>query len=177
MTHTLEEFEAANKPGDQLLWKGAAAEQFARFKELRETITEASGRHVSDNVISTHTSKSIKLPVVEFTIPATGLTLTMRDNFYDVKVSVKSLKPIEDRGFGKLFDKKIAVHPTVCEGFPYGKIYGSYDANPSQFTVSVSQDDLTAFVEAVTSQAKGHVCENLKSMGLRGKKGDIQVDR
>ena len=154
MTQTLEEFEALNKVGDEMLWKTAAINQIAGFKELREAVVQASGCYVSDNVINTHTSKSIRLPVVEFTIPSTGLTLTMRNNFYDIKVSVNSSKPIEDREFGNWVDTKAVDGYYNFEGFPRDKVYGPYDENPSQFSVSIGRDNLKAFVEAVASQAK-----------------------
>lgn len=60
----------------------------------------------------------------------------VRDTFYDWKISVKSEKPL-DFDYMDLFDSKKVIPSIYCEGFPKDKVYGSYEQNPSQFTVEI----------------------------------------
>lgn len=90
-------------------------------------------------VISTHTSKSIKLPV--YHIVMNGVELIMRHNFHDWKVSVISNQaldfPIE------LFsnpDRQITYH--YCEGFDKDWIFAPYVENKQQFTVEMHNSNL-----------------------------------
>jgi hypothetical protein len=69
-----------NDPPQRMLWKGAADMQFTDIREWAEILK------VDPRVVSTHTSKSITLPVVAFFCPHGVLVL--RDNFYDVCLSL-----------------------------------------------------------------------------------------
>lgn len=89
-------------------------------------------------VVSTHTSKSVKLPVYRIDVPA--VTLTMRDNFFDWKISVESkVGPVNDVFFG-LFDKDEQIHPVYCEGFERDWVYGSFSEDQERFTVELHND-------------------------------------
>lgn len=90
-------------------------------------------------VISTHTSKSVKLPVFHITMP-NGDEFVMRYNFHDWKVSVKARSPI-NVDFLNLFDMKEKVHPGCCEGFPSEWIFGSYEENRQQFSIELQAGD------------------------------------
>lgn len=70
----LNEWAARNEPGDQMIWKGAALHQIAAFRGLADRMGG------SCRVVETHTSKSIKLPVVEIT--GTHGRFLLRDNFH-----------------------------------------------------------------------------------------------
>lgn len=97
-------------------------------------------------VISTHCSKSVKLPVYQINLEKYGIEMVLRYNFYDWKVSVKSDKPLNVYTMG-LFNPTEKIPSNFCEGFPRKKIYGSYMQNQSQFTIQIaSHYDLYTFI-------------------------------
>lgn len=88
-------------------------------------------------VISTHRSKSVKLPVYQINLEDYGIEMVLRNNFYDWKVSVKSEQPL-DFDFMGLFDPSKEWDDCFCEGFPKDKVYGSYSSSCRQFTFEVN---------------------------------------
>ncbi|WCF11591.1 hypothetical protein NDS46_30055 (plasmid) [Paenibacillus thiaminolyticus] len=110
---------------------------------VRDRLTAVFGSIVDGrgliNVVGTHVSKSIVLPVYQIEVKELGLLLTMRGNFYDWKVSVLSKTPIVC-DFMNLIDgsKKWSSH--YCEGFKNEQIFGSYNENKREFTVEISDD-------------------------------------
>ena len=97
-------------------------------------------------VISTHYSKSVKLPVYQINMEKYGIEMVLRYNFYDWKISVKSDKPLNFDYMG-LFDPNEEISDLYCEGFPKNKVYGSYEQNHSQFTIEIgSRYNLYTFV-------------------------------
>ncbi len=76
-------------------------------------------------VISTHTSKSMLLPVYEFHREDLGIRLTLRGNFYNWMVSVESKQPVEIDSTD-LFDSYAEISRCYCEGFPSGRVFTSY---------------------------------------------------
>lgn len=132
-----------NQPEDKMFWKNEFKEQinfihnqipnifaenYEEFKEIRNSLY----------VVSEHSSKSINLPVVEVT-PRYGLTLRMRNNFYDWVVSVES-QSIIVQDFMGLFDPEDEVSHHCCEGFKPDWIFGSYKNDYSKFTVSLNDN-------------------------------------
>lgn len=81
---TLDDFANIN---DKMIWKNAALDQIKQFKALAERLC------VVPEVVGSHHSKSIELPVVRLEI--NGKAILLRDNFYDVNVCVVSPEPIE----------------------------------------------------------------------------------
>ena len=95
-------------------------------------------------VISTHYSKSVKLPVFQINLEKYGIEIVLRNNFYDWKISVKSDKPLDFDYMG-LFNPTKEI--TYCEGFPRDKVYGSYEQSHSQFTIEIdSHYNLYTFI-------------------------------
>lgn len=92
----------------------------------------------SMRVISTHTSKSVKLPVFHIVLP-NGDECVMRYNFYNWKVSVKANQPVI-ADFMDLFATADPIHSVYCEGFPSEWVFGSYNANQSQFTIEIGNE-------------------------------------
>ena len=88
-------------------------------------------------VIGTHTSKSCVLQVVNIGPLGLGWTATLRGNFYNWKVSLSSSVGPVDIDHGRLFDPTETHHPVYCEGFPEFRVFGSYAADRSRFTVEV----------------------------------------
>ena len=78
-------------------------------------------------VVSTHTSKSIKLPVYKITLKD-GIMLIIRDNFHDIKVSVISPYLINEPLFEKLNSSKENIDECYCEGFKEEWIFPIYKA-------------------------------------------------
>jgi len=86
------------------------------------------------DVIGTHKSKSVLLPVMQ--LSTDSVTLTIRYNFHNFAVSVDSKKDVP-WVFDGLFDSKTTSASCYFEGFQKGIVYGSYDSNPRQFSFHV----------------------------------------
>lgn len=71
---------------DKMLWKGSALKQIESFKALAARL----GARL--DVVGSHCSKSIRLPVVRFSI--NGCHFYLRDNFYDLNLCVLAVDPI-----------------------------------------------------------------------------------
>ncbi len=71
---------------DDMLWKQSALDQIQEFKNLASRLGSRM------EIVGSHTSKSIKLPVVRFEID--GRHFYLRDNFYDVNLCVIAVDPI-----------------------------------------------------------------------------------
>jgi hypothetical protein len=137
----LQEWFNQNKPDDNLLWKDGLARQVIFVRDTLSFLLFSSYEEYEQNrwqVVSTHTSKSVKLPVYHLRMPS-GLCFTMRDNFYDWKVSVELPTPLEiDPSL--LFDPDETISPVYFEGFPRNRIYGSYNDDPTRFSVEIRND-------------------------------------
>ncbi len=154
MRTPLREWMAENIPGEKMRWRDSANDQFYFFEKLGraalpnkhwndDELREKAGAHV----ISTHTSKSILLPVVELVTPE-GIVFTSRYNFFNYKVSVSSPVDVEV-DFFDLFDP--TYQPMYFEGFPgddysstpgagASRVYGPYADNHRQFSVELHLD-------------------------------------
>ncbi len=142
-----------NPVPDRMIWKGGADSQIGTWLDLCSII----GRGLSYkramaclSVVSTHRSKSIDLPVVQYDRPDIGLRLTMRDNFHDVKLSVESERPI---GYADelacifhttppINPDHDSLHSVYFEGFPRGLVFGHYSDNPCRWSAELSQTTL-----------------------------------
>lgn len=93
------------------------------FEELCELV----------KVVGTHTSKSILLPVFGIDWKR-GVQFTIRYNFYNWAISVKSQKPIAWDFDGLFARGDVELYH---EGFPADHVFGSYNQDPTQFTVSL----------------------------------------
>ena len=76
------------------------------------------------NVIGTHISKSVKLPVMEIDLTKFGVKIILRYNFYDWCLSVESVKDVECDFLDLITDKE-----GCFEGFPQNRIYEGYSEN------------------------------------------------
>ncbi len=135
--------------GDEMLWKGAFGRQMAFIRDhlvglIGVGLIYEERQEIAD-VIATHRSKSILLPVVEVTRADLGLRMTMRQNFYNWKLSVLSETPIEADFTGLChttppIDKAYTGDPlTSCyfEGFPEDRIYGYYALDHQCFSLEI----------------------------------------
>lgn len=141
---TLTEWMTISKPGETMLWRDAAHDQFMFFERLTSLIAAGlpdeptSARDGLARVIGTHRSKSIGLPVVQWARADLGVTFTMRDNFHDLKLSVSSDRPIDNPAFPAIFHTTPPVDPAYTgdplrscyfEGFPSALVYGYQASN------------------------------------------------
>ena len=82
MSLRLHDWLNENEPGEQMLWKGAAENQCQEFLKIARELQPG----LEPLVVETHTSKSIKLPVV--VIDGKYGKFYLRDNFHDVNLCV-----------------------------------------------------------------------------------------
>lgn len=80
------------------------------------------------SVIGTHTSKSVKLPVMEMDMSEKlGLKIIVRYNFYDWCISIESDNEVDCDFLGLI--KPSSIRKGYFEGFPKERIYKPYDIN------------------------------------------------
>ena len=138
-----------NKPDENLIYGSGLGNQVIF---VRDTLCQMlmpsydTWRNNLPMVISTHFSKSVKLPVYQINLEKYGMELVLRYNFYNWKLSVKSDKPL-DFNHMNLFDPTKIIPDYNCEGFPKDKVYGSYEQSHCRFTVEFdSQFELYTYV-------------------------------
>lgn len=121
-----------NLPKETMIYKTAAENQIYFVRDTLRNFNKIS----KIEVISTHTSKSIKLPVYHI-VWENGIEMILRDNFYDWKISVES--PLEltypINLFNNLGKKKISS--CYCEGFKEEWVFDCYENNKKKFTVEL----------------------------------------
>jgi len=141
MYENLQDWFTRNKPAEDLIFKTGLWEQ---VKFIRDTIPSLLARSYEEYVgiqkhllvISTHTSKSVLLPVYD--LNWNRFRFIMRYNFYDWKVSVKA--PVEikvDADFMGLFKYSKNISSVYCEGFKNDWVYPSYSENKQKFTCEI----------------------------------------
>jgi len=96
--------------------------------------------HSFINVLSTHISKSIKLPVYEF--KSKGIRFIVRYNFHDWKVSIISDRDLEIEPKGLFNPKSSSVKPCYFEGFPKDLVFPNYNEkeNKDKFSVCLHNE-------------------------------------
>lgn len=138
-----------NEPDENLIYAKGLGEQVCFVRDELCQLLMPTYEEWRDNlplVISTHYSKSVKLPVFQINLKKYGIEMVLRYNFYDWKISVKSEKPL-DFDFMELFNPTDKISYLYCEGFPKDKVYGSYNQSHSQFTIEIaSHYDLYTFI-------------------------------
>lgn len=128
-----------NRPDEKLIYGKFLGDQVCFVRDTLCFLLFPTYEEWKDNqplVISTHYSKSVKLPIFQINLKKFGIELVLRYNFYDWKISIQSEKPL-DFDYMDLFDSKKVIPSIYCEGFPKDKVYGSYEQNPSQFTIEI----------------------------------------
>jgi hypothetical protein len=196
---TIQEWMQDHPVGLEMLWKGAAGNQL-RF--TRDTITGLVGvgletmeeRELVGRVISQHRSKSIELPVYEWSRPDLGLRLIARENFYNWKLSVISNYPIE-ADFSGLFHTTPPVEPDYTgnplasvyfEGFPEDLVFGYYaESDKKTWSAEIGSDEAFWTTIFLILRARGAIREyrwNTKeehraSLDARSKRNDERRQR
>lgn len=150
MKENLQTWMADNEPNETLIYRNGFSKQcifvrdvlmFGLFFELcsphkeMQSMSFDKRSKVYDsfvpNVIGTHTSKSVKLPVMEIDLAKFGVKIILRYNFYDWCLSVESVKDVECDFLDLITDKE-----GCFEGFPQDRIYAGYsESNKRNFSV------------------------------------------
>lgn len=128
-----------NEPDENLIYAKGLGEQVRFVRDNLCSLLRSTYEEWCDNpplVISTHYSKSVKLPVYQINMETYGIEMILRYNFYDWKISVKSDKPLDFDYMG-IFNPTKKISYFYCEGFPKEKVYDSYEQNHSQFTIEI----------------------------------------
>ena len=129
-----------NEPADNLIYKKGM------YRQIDFVLDSLFGNLFYDKkgymnnpvmVISTHVSKSVTLPVYQYT--KMGVTFTLRYNFYNWIISVSSKKPL-NIDFLQLFDMEEVIPSIYCEGFPKELVYGSFKQDNRHFTIELSNE-------------------------------------
>lgn len=126
-----------NKPVDNMVYKESANRQIMFVRdEVPNLFTEFMLKKFE--VISTHTSKSIKLPVYHIVLE-NGLEVIMRGNFHDWKITVSS--PFEvilpKELLSNYSNTTEKINACYCEGFHEDWILDSYLNNKKEFTIEI----------------------------------------
>lgn len=145
MIEKLQKWFDNNQPGEDLIYRDGL---WSQIQFIRDTIPgvlarsneELIGIREQTDVISTHTSKSVTLPV--FKINWNGYEFILRSNFYDWKVSVKTPYRVDlDVDFMELFNYENKINSCYCEGFRDDWVYDSYSKNKQKFTCEIANNN------------------------------------
>lgn len=134
----LQEWHNENEPSKSMYHYDTFYTQFFFVRDNTQEILLEIGFtdfKINPLVISTHISKSILLPVYQVVLPK-GVTMTLRCNFHDWKISVDSGLEINTYFF-KLFDDTQIHQACHCEGFSENLIFGSYENSKKKFTIEL----------------------------------------
>ena len=138
-----------NEPDENLIYAKGLGNQVCFVRDILCQLLRSTYEEWRDNpplVISTHYSKSVKLPVFQINLEKYGIEMVLRYNFYDWKISMNSDKSLDFDYMG-LFNPTEEISYLYCEGFPRDKVYGSYEQSHSQFTIEIgSHYDLYTFI-------------------------------
>lgn len=147
-----------NKPKEGMVYKEAAEKQIMFVRdEIFNFFPEEMIKKIE--VISTHTSKSIKLPVYHIVLND-GFELIMRGNFHDWKISISSPFPIElpEKLLSNYTLSSQKIQSCYCEGFAEEWIWDSYMTNKQKFTIEIGASlyDLYTFLFIFSTEVDKH---------------------
>lgn len=151
----LNEWVDNNKPDPNLFY---AEEFYRQIEGVRKAtwclFSSADERRTALRVVGTHMSKSVLLPV--YSLRTRGVDVSLRCNFYNYKVSVRSDMSIDGLDDLDLFNP-LEEHASVyCEGM--SEVYGAYATSHKQFTVEIyGYGDLHAFFRLLNKRIPSKV--------------------
>jgi hypothetical protein len=145
-----------HQPEDEMVYKNAMIDQVKFFRDEIQPLLgrglDATRRAELMEVVGTHTSKSIVLPVYHVDRPDLLLKVWLRDNFYNTKLSVVCGKELVGADFSGLFhvtpppDPEYTgneLSPCYFEGFRSEWIFGYYCENKQAWSAEIgSQQEL-----------------------------------
>jgi len=135
-----------NEPGDTMIYKSGYWDQICFVKDVLLNVCWKTYDDYKKNpplVVGTHTSKSIDLPIYKIKL-SPDVTIYMRYNFHDWKITVDSTKPIDIYVYSRdgLFNPGETISSCYCEGFDRAgvPVYGSYHDSRNQFTIEIGNN-------------------------------------
>ncbi len=131
-----------NEPDKNLIYGKGLGKQLCFIRDVICDLLSSSYEEYQKNmpmVISTHYSKSVKLPVYCIKLKKYNIEIILRYNFYNWIISINSKKPL-DFDYMNLFDPDDVINAVYCEGFPKSKVYGSYNQDHCKFTIELSNN-------------------------------------
>lgn len=124
-----------NEPPDAMIYKKG---YWIQIQLIRDELFGMFHDRVKEiSVVSTHTSKSIILPVYKVSL-ADGTIMIMRCNFHDWKVTVISSTPVLLNT--ACLRANEGINPIYCEGFDPSWVLGPYAQSSKEFTFEASND-------------------------------------
>jgi hypothetical protein len=126
---TLQQWAIEHEPENNLKFKDGYWEQ---IMFVRDRVSRLFGGKDNVFVVSTHTSKSVVLPV--YRIFGDGITIQFRYNFHNVILSIVSEKPIAENSLMEIMDQAKEVREVYAEGFERDWVFGSFHENSRQWT-------------------------------------------
>lgn len=166
----LQEWANGNPPREEMSWKDGFWDQVVFVRDrLAPLIGVGLGYDEQKQivtVISTHISKSIRLPVYQLERPDRDLQIILRNNFYNWKMSVLSETPIET-DFSGLFHTTPPIepeytgdplHPVYFEGFPNDFIFSYYaDSDRRRWSAEIHSDEILYTTIYMIMRSLGHI--------------------
>lgn len=130
-----------NQPSDTLIYAEGFRPQVCFVRDTLYSIFYSYEEEKNNpvTVISTHTSKSVKLPVYRIYLKEHNIEIILRYNFYNWIISIDSERPLDFDHMGLFNQTKVITHQ-YCEGFPKDKVYGCYQDSHSKFTIDISSN-------------------------------------
>lgn len=128
----LQKWRSINFIANSLVYKAAADHQMNFIRDKSQILFNL----LKISVISTHTSKSILLPVYKLIIKE-KVTIILRDNFHGCIASVLSETPIDIELIRALDKRDEKLHKCYCEGFDESWIFNPYKKGCTEFTISI----------------------------------------
>jgi len=130
----LDVWRVVNKPKDSMKFNDAFYNHLWFIDELKYMLSQGC-MLMKANVVSTHMSKSITLPVIMF--EKCQVKIYMRYNFHDWTVSVDSPYDLD---ISDMLASSCHVENIYCQGFKDEWKFGNYDSSRSKFTLSLPSD-------------------------------------
>jgi len=135
MTNPIENFFTEHPINEKMIFRNAALGQKSTLRGVAQLLKLDPEKDVE--IVGSHTSKSILLPVVKYHLP-NGSTLIVRDNFHNYAVSVESIKPMDPTFLNGFSFETRAKSPCYFEGFPVSSVFGSFVQDPKKFSSHTS---------------------------------------
>ena len=135
-----------NTIANEMCWKGSAE---ASFPEMVSFAKTWAGEDAEIEVVSSHTSKSIKLPVIKVSGPSG--TIYLRDNFHDVKISFECPDHINHDLFGITAGTHYYLNPVYFEGFEESWVYPGFVHGSKNFSVCIYYEKAKELAKAINA--------------------------
>ena len=140
---SLAEWVGRNRPNKAISdWATDALAQFDLLENLRKAGLKADPQGSVLNVVGSHPSKSVFLPVVSLSTADPGLRLWLSNNFNAWGVTVEADSPLEHLDTSGFTIESKRYNPVNFSGFERADvpIYGPYGKSPAQFSFLYDAD-------------------------------------